>query len=181
MQDLLSRLLSRCERQPFDCLDWTGATNNRNYGRINIDGQPKCLHRLMWELHHGPIPSGLHCLHSCDRPICCEIGHLRLGTNQDNMDERNAKGRQARGGATNRTSLTAFHVWQVRKIIALRRFSNQEIAELFGVDASAIRCIRVGRTWAWLRDNPTVPISHLIPPSTFRRREVSTYAERWPQ
>jgi hypothetical protein len=169
MTDLLSRLLSRCERQSNGCLDWLGVTA-RGYGRIWIDGRGWYVHRLMWELQRGPIPSGLCCLHSCDRPICCEIQHLSLGTQQDNVDDMIARGRQAKGSAQGSSKLTSFKVWQIRKIISLGRFSDPRIAEMFGVEAGTIRSIRYRHSWAWLRHNPHVPIIDLIPPLTFRRR-----------
>ena len=87
--DLLASVLSRCQRQPNGCLDWLGATNSRGYGCIRVDGEMWLVHRLMWELVRGPIPAGLHCLHSCDRPPCVEITHLEVGTNRKNMEQRN--------------------------------------------------------------------------------------------
>jgi hypothetical protein len=86
------------------------------------------------------------------------------------MAQRNAKGRQARGSAIGIAKLTPFRVWQVRKIISLGRFSNQEIADMFGVGVATIWSIRNRRDWAWLRENTLVPIIDLIPPQTFQRR-----------
>jgi hypothetical protein len=86
------------------------------------------------------------------------------------MAQRNAKGRQARGAAIGIAKLTPFRVWQVRKIISLGRFSNQEIADIFGVSHATIGRIRNRRDWTWLRENHLVPINHLVPPLTFKRR-----------
>jgi hypothetical protein len=54
-------------------------------------------HRRAWELTHGPITDGLHCLHHCDHPPCCNPSHLFLGAPADNVADMVAKGRQARG------------------------------------------------------------------------------------
>jgi hypothetical protein len=178
--DLLARLLSRCERQPNGCLYWTGPTDKYGYGRTTVDSQQWLAHRLIWELIHGAIPSGLHCLHSCDRPPCCEVSHLDVGTHRENMEQMVAKGRQARGSAHGNARLTAFQVWQIRRIIALGRFSNAEIAQIFGVSSALIHAIRERRSWTWLRENTLVPIIDLVPPLTFRRRTLAN-TERYSQ
>lgn len=57
-------------------------------------------HRYAWELANGPIPEGLYVLHTCpggDNPGCVEITHLRLGTHAENMQDRNERGRTAKG------------------------------------------------------------------------------------
>lgn len=53
-------------------------------------------HRVAWELENGPIPEGMVVMHTCDNPACVWVGHLRLGTQQENLADCRAKGR-ARG------------------------------------------------------------------------------------
>ena len=54
-------------------------------------------HRYAWFLENGMPESGLHILHICDNPPCCNPKHLRLGTHQENMADRVAKGRHLMG------------------------------------------------------------------------------------
>ena len=78
------------------CWVWGGYRNRGGYGftRVGGRGAPgKLAHRLSWELHRGPIPNGLHVLHRCDNPSCVRPDHLFLGTNQENIADRIAKGR----------------------------------------------------------------------------------------
>ena len=49
--------------------------------------------RASWQAHFGPIKNGLHVLHICDIPLCVNPDHLFLGTHQDNMDDKERKGR----------------------------------------------------------------------------------------
>ncbi len=55
--------------------------------------RPTRAHRLAWIYTHGPIADGLHVLHKCDVRLCVRPGHLFLGTEADNMADRDAKGR----------------------------------------------------------------------------------------
>jgi hypothetical protein len=53
----------------------------------------KLAHRAVWMRIHGPIPEGMHVLHHCDIRNCREYRHLWLGTNADNVRDREEKGR----------------------------------------------------------------------------------------
>ena len=77
---------------PGGCWIWTGSTNGR-YGQVCLNGVPKKAHRISWEMKNGPIPDGLHCLHRCDRPECCNPSHLFIGTQADNIADMIKKGR----------------------------------------------------------------------------------------
>ena len=74
------------------CHQWTAYTLN-GYGRFRVGAKMIRSHRVSYEIHRGPIPDGLHVLHECDNPTCVNPDHLWLGTNQDNIDDKMAKGR----------------------------------------------------------------------------------------
>lgn len=59
------------------------------------NGVRRGAHCLVWEYTYGPVPDGLHVLHRCDNPPCCNPEHLFLGTPLDNMRDKVAKGRHA--------------------------------------------------------------------------------------
>lgn len=90
------------------CWEWRGTRNNNGYGlfQIGLGGSKRCVaaHRMAWILTNGPIPDGLHVLHHCDNPPCCNPWHLFLGDHAANMADKKAKGRGRRGSsATNIT------------------------------------------------------------------------------
>lgn len=48
----------------------------------------KQLHRLIYAKHHGPIGEGLLIRHWCNNSRCVNPGHLKVGTYEDNLQDR---------------------------------------------------------------------------------------------
>ena len=89
------RLTDGLVRMPNGCLEWIGCANVNGYGRIWFNGRRVKTHRLAWMLVNGPIPDGIEIRHFiCDNPPCCDLAHLRPGTQADNMADMDAKGRR---------------------------------------------------------------------------------------
>lgn len=83
---------------PDDCWGWKLKPTSFGYGTLqgqNEDGShySKAAHRLSWEIHFGEIQTGLYVCHTCDNPPCSNPNHLFLGTAEDNMRDKEAKGR----------------------------------------------------------------------------------------
>ena len=83
------------------CWLWNGPKRPNGYGRLEVSSQNVVLapHRFSWELHNGPIPSGLFVCHICDTPACVRPAHLFVGTQLDNMRDRHRKGKYVSGQA----------------------------------------------------------------------------------
>lgn len=80
------------------CWLWTAGKNKSGYGIVGLGGKSTLAHRATWLLINGPIPHdgsahGICVCHRCDRRDCCRVDHLFLGTNADNVADRDAKGR----------------------------------------------------------------------------------------
>lgn len=92
-----ARWLSKIIDGPNGCHIWTASKNRKGYGRFRIRRGLEQTHRLSYQIHKGPIPDGMCVCHRCDTPSCVNAEHLFLGTNEENVADRVAKGRTAKG------------------------------------------------------------------------------------
>lgn len=91
------RFLKKIKQNPItSCWEWQGTiTGNNGYGSMRIPGrQTAYVHRIAYVMYKEPIILGMQVLHACDNPICCNPDHLFLGTQEDNIKDRDMKGRQ---------------------------------------------------------------------------------------
>lgn len=109
------------------CWCWTASIDSPGYASISASGRVQRVSRLAYKHWRGPIPQGLHVMHSCDNRICFNPDHLSVGTNRQNHADASRKGRKVQ-------KLSRL---QVAEIIA-SPLSQQALAERFGVSQAAI-------------------------------------------
>jgi HNH endonuclease len=150
--DLAERFWKKVAKgAPDDCWRWTACTS-KGYGQIRVGDLQVKAHRLSFELHSGPIPSGLSVLHRCDVPTCVNPAHLFLGTNADNMSDMRAKGRSACGPTNGNAKLTDASVIEIRAQYAAGIVMQRELGRAFGVDQSLISLIVRRVRWTHLTE-----------------------------
>lgn len=152
-------LLQRCKLNPQSgCIEWQGYVrraakgNAYGYGELGYKGKKVSAHVLAYELVYGPVPKDptlerkLCVCHKCDNRVCCNVDHLFVGTIQDNMADRESKGRGIIGERVARAVLTEHQVVEIKKLMSEGQ-DTDSLAAAYGVGRNAIRSIRVGRTW----------------------------------
>ncbi len=95
--EVQNRILKRIVKTPEDCWMWIGNKGSGNYGYIRYENKVRSAHRLSYEAFVESIPEGLCVLHKCDNTLCVNPNHLFLGTQQDNIRDRENKNRGRRG------------------------------------------------------------------------------------
>ena len=152
---LAERLYSRIVvNENSGCLEWKGTTNN-GYGRITIgsrtDGTRRTVstHRLSYILNYGEVPEGYDVCHKCDNPKCINPSHLFAGTRQENIDDREAKGRNnpPRGNEHPKAKLSDRDVFSIRKK-RMQGMTFRAIAAEYGVNKKTIQDAVKGKHWA---------------------------------
>ena len=161
LANVKQRIFNRCEWRdgPLDtrCLVWTGYRNCRvggEYGRITYNGKSRFVHRLTWMAEKGEIGEGLFVCHKCDCPPCCNVDHLFVGTNSDNLRDCVNKGRHDdRHGENNSRALLTEAEVSLIKYFLQQGWSSARLAKRYGVSRSAIFNIKTKRTWRHVNDD----------------------------
>lgn len=122
------------------CWLWIGGTGRRGYGRLCHENRQLSAHRFSYELHYGKAPGDLCVLHKCDTPACVNPLHLRLGTNADNMADRNAKGRTW-------GRLKPDDVRGIRALLRNGGMTRAAMGRIYGVSEATVCAIHANKVW----------------------------------
>jgi hypothetical protein len=136
--------------KPTQCWPWLAGSGEKGYGRFRIDGKLLSSHHVAWEMAHGvPLPDypadyhGAVVRHSCDNPRCCNWRHLRHGTQLENVEDMDVKGR--RHIASNAKKLLSAE--QIATIISDPR-PDRVLAEVYGISKTHVGAIKRGERCA---------------------------------
>lgn len=131
------------------CWIWIGAKNNKGYGQIMVNKRLIAAHRYSYFLQKGSIPKDNHILHKCDNPSCVNPQHLWVGTNNDNVQDRVNKGREAdRKGEKNPNAKITYEIaTKIRKMYKTRNYKVYILGQMFGVNRNVIGRIIGGKQW----------------------------------
>lgn len=125
-------LIDKKTTRDGECWIWTGAKSSYGYGVFRYDGKLVFVHRASYELYRGPIPEDYCVCHTCDNRLCANPDHLFIGTNLDNIQDRDNKNRQARGENNGNVKITGDIA---KEILALYSagLTRTEISKQLGV------------------------------------------------
>ena len=134
--------------QQDSCWPWLGFTHpEKKYGFYSQDGDYIQAHRAAYYLQYGEFDYNLCVLHTCDNPPCVNPHHLFLGTQLQNIADRDSKKRQRWGTA----------MWwccklteeQVRDIYLQAHLGvpQADIAKQYKITQSTVSQIKNGHKW----------------------------------
>lgn len=129
-----------------ECWIWTGELRD-GYGVFKEHGKRVRAHRRAYALAVGSIPDGLVIRHRCDNPACCRPEHLLLGTQLQNIADRQERSRQARGESNARARLTASKVVAIRVLCEDFELPHALVGDLYDVHADHITNIVNRKKW----------------------------------
>lgn len=141
-----------------NCWMWTGSTRGKYggfaVGRLGIDYRDIQAHRFSYFLHNGILPKNLMVCHSCDTTLCVRPSHLFVGTHQDNMRDRDAKKRQAKGESQGASVLSDEAVLDIQEKFHTGERAREGLAVEYGVSVSLIKMVLRGEMWKHLSSHP---------------------------
>ncbi len=138
------------------CQEYTGELDAYGYGVVHVMVSSKNwvyvkAHRLSYALHNGEDPGGKIVRHKCDNPPCVNPEHLLLGTNKDNVADRDKRNRTSKGTSRPLSKLTDDKVRWLRS----QREAGvglKVIASELGVNHSTVSLASSRKTWKHVED-----------------------------
>jgi DNA-binding CsgD family transcriptional regulator len=132
------------------CWNWKASKNSKGYGLFNYK-KVMTAHRFSWERINGKVPEGLCVLHRCDNRKCVNPDHLWVGTQLENIADRDAKGRQIcpSGESNGNSILKEEQVIEIRKLNS-GGVSYYKIAPMFNISERTVSQICRRLTWKHL-------------------------------
>src|SRR5947209_2015063 len=76
-RNTIAAINNRCILQEDGCLTWTGSKTQSGHGHTKYHGSIWLVHRLLYETLVREIPAGIELHHTCERPDCANVTHLR--------------------------------------------------------------------------------------------------------
>ena len=150
MNSLQARFEQLCMPEPnTGCWLWLGALSAERYGCMSINGRSTKANRVAWLLYRSEIPNDLCVLHRCDVPLCVNPDHLFLGTQIDNISDRDRKlrHRALQGELHGNAKLSETDVLEIRRLAKERSVPQKQIAARFGIHVGTVESIVGRRAW----------------------------------
>jgi hypothetical protein len=153
---LKAKLLSRVDTSKGLSSCWVSyhCKNKDGYTRFGLDGVWWDAHRASYIVFKGEIPEGMEIGHLCDKPQCCNPGHVDAMTHKQNV--RMAADRGHYNGVKNGACRhTEEQVIEVKRLGQVKKIPYQVIAEKLNMNESTVRDIVKDRYWRHIKLPPT--------------------------
>ena len=147
IQDMLE-IIEKIIPNTNGCKIWPMGINSSGYGHFSIKNKSYNVSRMLYQTTHPGNYKGFVIRHKCDVRSCCNIDHLEIGTQKDNMQDASKRRRLRFGADNNLTFLTEEKVIQMRELYP--KMSTVELSKKYGTSPGNIRNAIIGKTWKHL-------------------------------
>lgn len=132
-------------KQDNDCVIPTSIVSDptTGYMKFSYRGARTYVHRIAYMICKGEVLGHQVVRHTCDNMVCCNPDHLLLGTQADNILDRDLRGRTAIGLQNGKSKLTEDQVRYIRSCV----ISQRKMMEKFNVSRSTIQNVQNNRTY----------------------------------
>lgn len=126
-------------------------TAGKRYPMANLYSEAKMRshlwHRIVAEAFLGPCPEGHQVAHNDGNPFNNKLANLRYATVLENNHDKFKHGTVLRGEQIGISKLTPEKVIEIRRLYASGRYSQQALADMFGVWQTVVSSIVLRKTW----------------------------------
>jgi hypothetical protein len=132
------------------CWLWVGGEQRYGYGSFRLNKKGHMAHKFSYEMYKEKVPDGMVILHKCDVTACVNPDHLEVGTQADNLKDMHDRGRnnQPFGDHHSNATLTSDKVREIKIALRDKKYvSFVSLAKSYGITASALYEIRIGKNW----------------------------------
>lgn len=146
LEQYIAKFESRIIIREDGCYEYQGGVDIYNgYGIFYCFNEKHIAHRWYYKVKVGLKDESNCVLHKCDYRLCVNLDHLFEGTRQDNIADMDGKGRRAIGSNGPNSKLTERDVAEIKSLMYTTPATI--LGSKYGVDASTIGRIKLGKTW----------------------------------
>lgn len=138
--DPIKRFMEKVKQAESGCIEWQAGLARGGYGKFQYTGKTMAAHRVSYIFFRGEIPAGMCVMHKCDNRLCVNPQHLVLGTDAENVEDMDTKGRRG-----TKSQLTRAQAAQILELLA-SGMSQAKVGEMFGVHQTVVSRIKLGQT-----------------------------------
>jgi Mor family transcriptional regulator len=128
------------------CKIWPLGISSTGYGVYSINNftysVPRLLHDTLKSSHYR---DGKVIRHKCDNRCCCNIEHLEIGTQSQNLIDASERKRLRIGIDNNKSTFTEEQIVKIRSEYPEK--STCDLAKEYNTHSQTIRALISGKTW----------------------------------
>lgn len=146
---------------PNRCWEWSTERDKNTRPSTSWEGKHKYSYHIAFMLANG-YWSKKWVLHKCDNHVCCNPNHLYEGSPQDNVRDRDERGRGAHQTGKLGRRLT-FEDRELIKDLLERGMKQGKIAEIVGFNIATVNKVSTGKATGFPIDRiPTEQLRHIF-------------------